>query len=77
MRNLLRQEMVGDYQLSLIEVVHPTMPQLRGIDFEVRRRLPAGKLSGPIGDSSQGFHSEQDGWNAGFAFIARLEQKPA
>ncbi|GLQ89155.1 hypothetical protein [Dyella flagellata] len=74
MKSLLRQEMFGKHQLSLIEVTHPSMPGNRGIAYEVRTRTPSGKFTRAIGDSSQGYASEDEAWQAGVAFVGRLGQ---
>lgn len=70
MRKTIKSEMIGDWELSLIAIHHPTDPTVRILDFKARMRLPGGGFTREIGDSSRAFDSESEAWEAGKAFIA-------
>lgn len=70
MRKTIRREMIGNWELSLIEIPHPSDPTARVLDFRARMRLPGGFAS-EIGDCDHGPASEAEVWEAGQAFIAK------
>lgn len=70
MRTTLRREMIGDWELSLIAITHPTNASVRIVDFKARMRLPDGGFTREVGDSTRGFSSDDEAWEAGKAFVA-------
>ena len=75
MRNVLRREMFGDYELSLIEITHPTMPSMRAIDYDVRICMASGGFTRPVRDMSHGFADEEAAWSAGLKYIESVKGK--
>jgi hypothetical protein len=71
---VLRQEMLGDWELTVFAVPHPLVSQPPAITYQLRLRTLRGRFTRPLTDNSQGFSDEDAAWAAAIAHIKRLSQ---
>lgn len=72
MRNVIRTERFGDFELSLIEISRPSEDGAIAFDYNIRVCLASGGTTRPIGDLSEGFADRDSAWAAGLKHVAVL-----